>query len=85
MTLIFNGAAQQNSREMERLSYLFLGALLGIFLLLAMLFNSFRLPFLVLAAVFFGVLGVVFIFALHGLPFSLIGMLGRCGFDGCGG
>jgi len=57
-------------------------AVVGIYFLLVLLFNSFTQPILVMIAIPFGIVGVIITFALHGEPLGFIGMLGIIGLAG---
>ena len=57
-------------------------ALLGVFFLLILLFNSLTQPFLVMTAIPFGITGVIIAFALHGEPFSFMAIMGIIGLSG---
>jgi multidrug efflux pump subunit AcrB len=47
-----------------------------------LLFNSITQPLMVIVAIPFGICGVIITFALHGQPFSFLGMLGVIGMAG---
>jgi multidrug efflux pump subunit AcrB len=51
-------------------------AIFGIFLLLVLLFNSYTQPLLVLSAIPFSVIGVIWAFFLHGETLSFFAILG---------
>ncbi|UCD37601.1 MAG: efflux RND transporter permease subunit, partial [Fidelibacterota bacterium] len=53
-----------------------------IYFLLVLLFNSLTQPFLVMAAIPFGITGVIFAFGFHGLDFGFFSMLGIIGLSG---
>ena len=55
---------------------------IGIYFLLILLFNSPTQPVVVLAAIPFGIVGVIVTFALHGEPLGFIAMLGTIGLVG---
>ena len=57
-------------------------ALLGIFVILAIQFNSLTYPLLVMLAIPFGVIGVVVGFSLHGEPLSFMAMMGFVALSG---
>jgi len=54
----------------------FIVSILGVFLLLAILFNSYSQPLLVLAAVPFSLIGVIWAFFFHGEPLSFFALTG---------
>jgi len=57
-------------------------ALLLIFFILAVTFNSLRLPLLVMAAIPFGAIGIIWAFYFHGEPYSFLGLIGAIGMTG---
>jgi len=71
------GGEQERSEESVRgLIFSFVFALLGIFVILAVQFNSISYPFLVMLAIPFGLIGIVVGFFLHGVPLSFMAMMG---------
>jgi len=82
MRIISGGEAQETEESMSGLFRTFVIAIVGIYFLLVLLFNSFTQPFLVMAAIPFGIIGVIIAFALHGEPLGFIGMLGVVGLAG---
>jgi len=71
------GGEQERSEESVRgLIFSFAFALLGIFVILAIQFNSVGYPILVMLAIPFGVIGIVIGFFLHGQPISFMAMMG---------
>jgi len=57
-------------------------ALIVIYLILVVLFNSFTEPFIVLMAIPFGLVGVIFAFLIHREPMSFLGLIGILGLGG---
>jgi len=57
-------------------------ALIGVYFLLVLLFNSLTQPFLVMAAIPFGYSGVIVAFGLHGEPFGFMAIMGIIGLSG---
>ncbi len=82
MRIIAGGEAQETEESMGGLFKTFVIAVVGIYFLLVLLFNSFTQPFLVMVAIPFGIAGVIIAFALHGTPLGFIGMLGVVGLAG---
>jgi len=60
----------------------FIIAVIAIYFLLVILFNSFTQPFLVMVAIPFGIIGVIIAFGLHGEPFSFMAIMGIIGLSG---
>jgi multidrug efflux pump subunit AcrB len=76
------GEAEETQKSVIDLIASFTIALLGVYFLLVLLFNSFTQPFMVLLAVPFGVVGVIIAFALHGEHASFLALLGVIGLTG---
>jgi len=76
------GEAQETQETMTDLALSFGIAILGIYFLLILLFNSATQPFMVLLAIPFGICGVIIAFALHGEPLSFLAMTGIIGLGG---
>lgn len=82
MRFIVGGEAMETGKSMESLMRTMLIAIIGIYFLLVLLFNSLTQPFLVMAAIPFGVTGVIAAFAFHGEPFGFFSVLGIIGLSG---
>lgn len=76
------GEYEDTSKSMESLSQAFALALALVFIILATVFKSLTQPFVVMAAIPFGVTGVIFTFYLHGLPLSFLAFVGIIGLSG---
>ena len=76
------GEYEDTTRSLESLAKSFFLALLIIFLILASQFRSLSQPFVVMAAIPFGLIGVVAAFYIHDLPFSFLAMIGIIGLSG---
>ncbi len=76
------GEVFETEKSMAGLFRTMIIALLGVFFLLILLFNSLTQPFLVMMAIPFGITGVIIAFALHGEPFSFMGIMGIIGLSG---
>ncbi len=82
MRLIVGGEAEESMESIYSLLTTFVIAFIGIYFLLILLFNSFTQPFMVMVAVPFGIVGVIFALALHGEPLSFLSMIGSIGLAG---
>ena len=80
--LSLGGEVFETQESMTGLFRTLVIALLGIFFLLVLLFNSLAQPFLVMAAIPFGITGVIIAFGFHGEPFSFMGIMGIIGLSG---
>jgi len=76
VSIITSGGAQESIESLQDFLWAFVVAIFGIFLLLAILFNSYSQPMLVLAAVPFCLIGVVWAFYFHGEPLSFFALTG---------
>jgi len=76
VSIITSGGAQESIESLQDFLRAFVIAIIGIFLLLAILFNSYSQPMLVLAAVPFSLIGVVWAFYFHGEPLSFFALTG---------
>jgi len=76
------GSAVNVSDSMKQFLITFVIAILGIYFLLLILFNSPLQPFLVMGAIPFGLTGVILAFAIHNEPLSFMAFLGIVGLSG---
>lgn len=76
------GEAEESQASIVELMTTFAIALVGIYFLLVLLFNSYTQPFLVLVSVPFGIIGVIIAFGLHGENLSFLGVMGIIGMIG---
>lgn len=76
------GEAEQTQKSLQSLKIAMVVALVCIFALLVLLFNSFLLPFLVIQSVPLGFIGINFIFLFHGRPLSFMALIGVVGLTG---
>jgi multidrug efflux pump subunit AcrB len=74
--VIGEGGAKETTQSMDSFKRAFVMAIFGIFLLLVLLFNSYTQPLLVLSAIPFSVIGVIWAFFLHGETLSFFAILG---------
>jgi multidrug efflux pump subunit AcrB len=82
LRIIFGGEEQDTNEAMESLYIALLLALVGIYFILVVLFNSFTQPFLVMIAIPFSLSGVIFTFFSHNLPLSFPALIGLIGLTG---
>ncbi len=73
---ISEGGAKETMESMDSFMQAFVIAIFGIFLLLVLLFNSYTQPLLILSAIPFSVIGVIWAFFLHGETLSFFAILG---------
>jgi hydrophobic/amphiphilic exporter-1 (mainly G- bacteria), HAE1 family len=72
----WEGQQEQSNESLRSLGVGFVVALFAMFVLLTMEFKSYFQPFLILAAIPFGIAGAVFGHALMGMPLTLFSMFG---------
>ena len=82
MRIIAGGETEETQKSMGSLLVAFLAAAVGIYLVLLLLFNSMLQPLIVMVAVPFGLIGVIFAFAIHGQSLGFLAMLGVIGLTG---
>jgi multidrug efflux pump subunit AcrB len=82
MRFVVGGEAEETQRSMASLFRAFALAVVGIYFLLILLFNSPTQPITVLAAIPFGIMGVIVAFSIHNEPLSFVAMLGVVGLAG---
>ncbi|MEZ4743533.1 MAG: efflux RND transporter permease subunit [Bdellovibrionota bacterium] len=76
------GEYEETNDSMRSLQIAFVVAFALIFLVLVAQFSSMTQPFVVMAAVPFGFIGVILAFYLHQIPLSFLGMIGMIGLSG---
>ncbi len=76
------GAAEISNEAFGSLQSTLVVAIAGIFVLLIFLFRSLTQPLIVIIAIPFGLLGVIFSFKMHGMPLSFMGVMGTIGLSG---
>jgi multidrug efflux pump subunit AcrB len=82
MRIIAGGETEETEESMGSLVVAFAAAAVGIYLVLLLLFNSLIQPLIVMFAVPFGLIGVIFAFAVHGQSLGFLAMLGVIGLVG---
>ncbi|UCH85156.1 MAG: efflux RND transporter permease subunit [Candidatus Latescibacterota bacterium] len=82
MRFIVGGEAQEMDESMRSLFQAFIIAVLGIYFILILLFNSPTQPFIVMSSIPFGIMGVIAAFAVHGQDLGFIAMMGTIGLSG---
>jgi len=80
--IVAGGETEETQESMGSLIVAFAAAAVGIYLVLLLLFNSLTQPLIVMFAVPFGLIGVIFAFALHGQALGFLAMLGVIGLVG---
>ncbi len=78
----FSGENKDTEESMASLGRAFMVGLIIIYMILASLFKSLTQPFVVMSAIPFAVIGVIFAFLLHGQPLSFLSFLGIIGLAG---
>jgi len=76
------GEQDKTEESMESFWMAMVVALVAIFFLLVVLFDSFIQPLLIMSAIPLGVIGVLITFMIHGLPVGFIALIGILGLTG---
>lgn len=82
MRISVDGQAQESQKSFNSLMLIFGIAVIGVYGLLMLLFDSLAQPALVLVTLPFAVIGVIIALAAHGKPFSFLAILGIVGLIG---
>ena len=82
LRIVAGGETEETQKSMGSLAVAFAIAAVGIYLVLLLLFNSMTQPIVVMFAVPFGLIGVIFAFAIHGQSLGFLAMLGVIGLTG---
>ncbi len=80
--IVFGGEEKATQESLESLMVAMILALLGIYFILVILFNSFTQPFIVMTAIPFTFSGIVYTFYLHQMDFGFMAMIGLIGLTG---
>ncbi|MBU0677437.1 MAG: efflux RND transporter permease subunit [Verrucomicrobia bacterium] len=80
--LIRGGEWEESRTLLINLSLAFMVAMLLIYTILAMQFQSFLQPFVVMAAIPFGIIGVILALYVHQKPISMMALMGMVGLSG---
>lgn len=82
MRLDVGGEAHESEKSLKELLAIFGIAIIGVYFLLILLFNSLWQPILVMMAVPFGIIGVIIGFAVHDQALGFLAMTGIVGLTG---
>lgn len=80
--LIVSGEAEASKDSLVTLLQSFIMAILGIYFLLILMFNSFTQPIFVLSAIPFGLVGIIWAFIFHGQNLCFPAIMGFVGLSG---
>lgn len=80
--IIEGGESDETNKSMADLGKTFIVAAVSIYLLLVLLFNSFAQPLIVMLAIPFGLIGVIFAFKLHNAALGFFAIMGVIGMSG---
>ena len=78
----YGGEQEDTEKSLEDLKIAFFLALVMIFLILATNFQSLTQPLIIMSSIPLSLIGVVYSFYLHGLPFGFMQLLGTVGLAG---
>ena len=76
------GEAEESQKIMNNMTIAIIMAIIAIYFILLMQFNSMLQPLIIILAIPFGFSGIIMIFLLHGIDLSLVAMIGIAGFSG---
>ncbi len=82
MRISIGGEAQETTESFQSLYAAFAVAVIAIYFLLILLFQSVTQPLLVIVAIPFGIITVIITFALHGQTLGFLAMMGLVGLSG---
>ncbi|MCH8289029.1 MAG: efflux RND transporter permease subunit [Candidatus Marinimicrobia bacterium] len=82
MRFVIGGEAEKTQESVVSLGITMLTAVIGIYFVLILLFNSVTQPLLVVIAIPFGLIGVIGAFAMHGEPLGFLAIMGVIGLMG---
>jgi multidrug efflux pump subunit AcrB len=82
MRFVIGGEAEETQESFRSLYIAFGVAVIAIFFLLILLFNSVTQPIAVLVAIPFGIISVIIGFAIHGEPIGFLALMGLVGLSG---
>jgi multidrug efflux pump subunit AcrB len=82
ISLIFGGEEKATQESMESFAVAFIFSLIAIYFVLVILFDSFVMPFIIVAVIPFGLAGAIFTFFVNGMPISFLGIIGCLGLIG---
>lgn len=82
LELLVGGEAEETMESINNLLVAFYAAMLAVYVVLLLLFNSLLQPVLVMLAIPFGLIGVFMAFIAHGEPMGFLGMMGALGMIG---
>jgi len=81
-TVKYGGEQKETAKSMRSLLKAFILAFILVFMILSTNFKSLIQPLVVMVAIPFGIIGVVFMFLLHREPFSFLAIIGIVGLSG---
>ncbi|KPK69739.1 acriflavin resistance protein [candidate division TA06 bacterium SM1_40] len=82
MRFVVGGEVEETEETLINLARAFIIAVVGIYFLLILLFNSLTQPLLVMVAIPFGIMGVIVAFAVHAEDFGFVAAVGVIGLAG---
>ena len=80
--IIVDGEAEETAKSMFNMAIISVIALIGVYFLLVLLFDSIWQPLMVIVAVPFAITSVIIAFALHNEPLGFLAMIGLIGLAG---
>ncbi|MCB1190960.1 MAG: efflux RND transporter permease subunit [Leptospiraceae bacterium] len=81
-SLVLGGEAKESSKMMVQMTMAISLAVIAIYFLLVVQFNSFSQPMMVILAIPFGLMGIFIAFGIQGMDLSMLALIGILGFTG---
>lgn len=82
ISLVIGGEAEESQKSIHELLIIMGIAVVGIYVLLVLLFNSVWQPLMVMTAIPFGLMGVIIGFSVHDMSLGFLAMIGIVGLAG---
>ncbi|NIW39457.1 MAG: AcrB/AcrD/AcrF family protein [candidate division Zixibacteria bacterium] len=82
MRMVIGGESEETSKSFRSLFIAFAIAVIAIYFVLILLFDSVTQPLMVLVAIPFGIISVILAFALHAEPLGFLALMGLVGLTG---
>jgi multidrug efflux pump subunit AcrB len=79
---VVGGEAEETAKSFQSLGIALIIAVIGMFFVLILLFDSVTQPLMVMVAIPFGIIAVIITFALHGQPLGFLAGMGLIGLTG---
>lgn len=82
VSISYGGEGESTKESLESLAQAMILAILGIFIILILLFNSLTKPFVILSSIPLGLVGISVSFFIHSKPIGFLALIGVVGLSG---